>query len=406
MCMKVASIGILVALSSLPSIALAEVQYKLLAPLGPLPPIVTMATYLEGIIQVIVGVAGVLAVVMIVICGVQLIGSPSVSQKSASKECIWNAILGLMLAAGSWLILNTINTQLLSTTVGLISLPEIALIKEKEKDSPMPTAKGFYFEYKDVKTNAVRYQKYATMAECEEMRVTFQSDSTLVTVSSACFEVKDGAPGPKVATSPPPPTKAGSAQCSQAGLNVCEPQFRQCNTATCAQFAPMANKYAGGSVSANLIKAIIIQESSCGTQLYGPLTKYGQACGPTQLLVSTANTMKNKCGLDEKTVITCGWLANKDNWDKAVCLGAEYLKTIPATACTDDPGDIAAGYNAGPGRCAASNSGCAGENGCYGAKQQWECLYNDPSQQICNTGFNETTNYSTRVLYCTKNPGY
>ena len=399
-------IGTLVAFILLPSIAFAQATYKLLAPLGPIPPVVTMATYLEGIIQVVIGVAGVLAVVMIVICGVKLIGSPSVSQKSASRECIWNAILGLMLAIGSWLILNTINTQLLSTTAGLIGLPQIAVVQENAKDSPMPKAKGFYFEYKDVKTNAVRYQKYDTMAVCEEMRITFQSDPTLVTVSSACFEVKAGVPGAKVATNPPPAPRAGSSQCTQAGLNLCEPQFRQCNAPTCAQFAPMANRYAGGSVSANLIKAIIIQESSCGTQLYGPLTKYGQACGPTQLLVSTANTMKNRCGLDEKTTITCGWLANKDNWDKAICLGAEYLKSIPATACTDDVGDIAAGYNAGPGRCAPSNTGCAGENGCYGAKQQWECLYNDPAQQICNTGFVETRHYSTRVSYCTNNPGY
>lgn len=293
-------IGTLVALLLLPSTALAQATYKLLAPLGPIPPVVTMATYLEGIIQVVIGVAGVLAVVMIVICGVKLIGSPSVSQKSASKECIWNTILGLMLAIGSWLILNTINTQLLSTTAGLIGLPQIAVVQENAKDSPMPTAKGFYFEYKDVKTNAVRYQKYDTMAVCEEMRITFQSDPTLVTVSSACFEVKAGVPGAKVATNPPPAPRAGSSRCTQAGLNVCEPQFRQCTAPQCNQvfgpngdtFARLANKYAGGSVSANLIKAIIIQESSCGTQLYGPLTKYGQACGPTQLLVSTANTMK------------------------------------------------------------------------------------------------------------------
>ncbi len=92
---------------------LAQTTYTLLAPLAGLTE-VTLSKYMEGMVRVIIGLAGILAVVMIVICGIQMIGSPSVSQKNESKECIWNAILGLLLVIGSWVILNTINAQLLS----------------------------------------------------------------------------------------------------------------------------------------------------------------------------------------------------------------------------------------------------------------------------------------------------
>ncbi len=101
--------------------------YQLLAPLGTLSE-VTLSMYLEGMVRIVIGIAGILAVVMIVICGIQMIGSPSVSQKEESKKCIWNAILGLLLAISSWVILNTINENLLASTFVLQSLPVPAAI--------------------------------------------------------------------------------------------------------------------------------------------------------------------------------------------------------------------------------------------------------------------------------------
>jgi soluble lytic murein transglycosylase-like protein len=158
-------------------------------------------------------------------------------------------------------------------------------------------------------------------------------------------------------------------------------------------------------VSANLIKAIIVQESSCGNQVVGPMTKNGQACGPIQILPSTANNFKGPCGITEN--VTCGWLSNKQNWDQAVCLGAQYLKSL-AGPCGNDVRNIAAGYNAGPGRCAAA-ANCGSDTSCdptHTQVRQWECLYDDNAHTTCNAGLNETRNYATRVLYCTNNPGY
>ena len=85
---------------------------------------------------------------------------------------------------------------------------------------------------------------------------------------------------------------------------------------------------------------------------------------------------------------------------------AKYLNAIAGTSCGSDVRNIAAGYNAGPGRCAPSAS-CAGDTSCSGATvKQWECLYDDAAHQVCNFGFIETRNYATRVLYCTQNPAY
>jgi len=73
----------------------------------------TLGGYLANIYTIGIGLAGVLAVLMIVIGGIQYIGSGmSPSGKSDAKDRIRNAIMGLLLALLSWIILNTINPTL------------------------------------------------------------------------------------------------------------------------------------------------------------------------------------------------------------------------------------------------------------------------------------------------------
>jgi hypothetical protein len=75
----------------------------------------SLSQYLKQIYLTGVGLAGVLAVLMIVIGGIQYIGSGmSPSAKEDARGKITNAILGLLLALGSWLILHTINPDLVS----------------------------------------------------------------------------------------------------------------------------------------------------------------------------------------------------------------------------------------------------------------------------------------------------
>ena len=70
---------------------------------------VELATYLPGIFRLSIGIAGVLAVIMIVYGGVEYLSTDAISGKSEGKERIQNALVGLLLAIGSFVILNTIN---------------------------------------------------------------------------------------------------------------------------------------------------------------------------------------------------------------------------------------------------------------------------------------------------------
>jgi Type IV secretion system pilin len=77
------------------------------------------ATYLPGIFRLAIGVAGALAVIMIVIGGVQYLSTDALSGKSEGKEKITNALIGLLLAIGAFVILNTINPGTLSLNLSL-----------------------------------------------------------------------------------------------------------------------------------------------------------------------------------------------------------------------------------------------------------------------------------------------
>ena len=87
--------------------------YCLLAPLTPdqTKP-VDLGTYLATMFRIFIAVAGILATLMIIIAGFQYMMSEAGASKAEAKKKIWNAILGLLLALGSYAILNTINPEL------------------------------------------------------------------------------------------------------------------------------------------------------------------------------------------------------------------------------------------------------------------------------------------------------
>jgi hypothetical protein len=74
-----------------------------------------LGTYLNLGITLFIGLCAVAAVVMITIAGIEYSTAELVSNKAAAKDKIQNALLGLLLALCSWLILNTINPDLLRT---------------------------------------------------------------------------------------------------------------------------------------------------------------------------------------------------------------------------------------------------------------------------------------------------
>lgn len=80
---------------------------------------VALSSYLNMMITLFIGICAVLAVIMIVMGGVEYMTSELISSKEAGKERITNAIFGLLLALGSWTILNQINPNLLRSDLNI-----------------------------------------------------------------------------------------------------------------------------------------------------------------------------------------------------------------------------------------------------------------------------------------------
>lgn len=96
-------------------------------PLAPLPGTTinpgsstsTAKTYIEGLFTLIIALAGVLAVVMIIFGGIKYMSTDAFGEKSEAKTTIQNAIWGLLLVIGAWLILFTVNPNLVSFNLSI-----------------------------------------------------------------------------------------------------------------------------------------------------------------------------------------------------------------------------------------------------------------------------------------------
>lgn len=99
-------------------------EYSLLAPL---PGVTkagseatsTFATYIPGMFNLVIGVAGVLAVVMIIYGGIQYMSTDAFQGKSDAKDTISNALWGLLLTISAWLILFTVNPNLVNFNLNI-----------------------------------------------------------------------------------------------------------------------------------------------------------------------------------------------------------------------------------------------------------------------------------------------
>jgi hypothetical protein len=103
-------------------------EYKLLQPLpldGPNSVVeeTTTLDFLPRFIKLIIGLATALAVVMVIYGGFQYILTAAPGGKGNAKETIENAIWGLLLAIGAWLILFTINPDLVKLNLNITPLP-------------------------------------------------------------------------------------------------------------------------------------------------------------------------------------------------------------------------------------------------------------------------------------------
>jgi len=74
-----------------------------------------LGSYWNIMIKIFIGLCAVLAVIMVMWGGIEYITSELISSKEEGKKRIMDAIFGLILAIGAWLLLNTINPNLLRT---------------------------------------------------------------------------------------------------------------------------------------------------------------------------------------------------------------------------------------------------------------------------------------------------
>ena len=104
-------------------------KYCLLAPIpgltsstdGSIDVTTGFGDYVNRMVRVFIGLLGVLAVIMIVFGGIQYMLSSSGGEKNAGKERMTNAIFGLVLALSSYMILNTINPNLVKLKISIPS---------------------------------------------------------------------------------------------------------------------------------------------------------------------------------------------------------------------------------------------------------------------------------------------
>lgn len=84
--------------------------------LAPLPGLAgqpsTLQGFLQGLFNVLIVIAGILAIIMLVVGGITYLSSDALSKTENGREMMTNAVLGLILALGSWVIINTINPNL------------------------------------------------------------------------------------------------------------------------------------------------------------------------------------------------------------------------------------------------------------------------------------------------------
>lgn len=100
-----------------------DLSYTVLAPLPGIgdsgDKTTTLEKYVPAVFKLAIGLSAVAAVLMIVIGGFQYISSDAIMKKSEGKERIKNAVFGLVLVISAWLILNTINPNLLNINLNI-----------------------------------------------------------------------------------------------------------------------------------------------------------------------------------------------------------------------------------------------------------------------------------------------
>jgi hypothetical protein len=109
----------------------------------------TLPQYIRTLIRIAIGIIGILSVLMIIIAGVQYMGSNIITEKEDAKNRLFGAVGGLILAVSSVMLLRTINPQLVEIRIGTdnlgnkaIDVNYVPLPKDLEGDSGSSSYSG------------------------------------------------------------------------------------------------------------------------------------------------------------------------------------------------------------------------------------------------------------------------
>ena len=138
---------LLVCMFLLPSLTFALTNYDVLQPIMGMPDQLAigptgLSDYLNTLVKVGVSLASGLAVIMIVYGGIQYTLTESVFSKEGAKKTIGNALLGLLLALTAYLILYTLNPDILSLKIAGTRPQDVVTVKAAAPDANIQVVPG------------------------------------------------------------------------------------------------------------------------------------------------------------------------------------------------------------------------------------------------------------------------
>ena len=370
-----------------------------------------------------------------------LMGGAVPANISKGKDIFWNTAIGVAIILASWLITNSIIRSIAADNIAPewwkfecsvttpaqqppapvppgpqppVPVPPGGVLSISTSSFPNATQNSNYSQSLSATGGIIPYA-WSVSSGALPAGISISGNSisgTPTTIGTSTFAVKveDSSNPKKSATKQLSIVVAvtGTLACGASWeTNLCQPRSMTCNASACGQYVTAINQYAGRTGvtnGANFLKAIMIKESACNVGAQSGSVP--PSCGLMQLKASTASIYKTRCGVPSNVDITCNWLKDPANANTSICIAAEFMGALTRTSCGSMPRGVSAGYNGGSGACANSVS-CAGDTSCDNSPvRKWECLYDNPQRNACNTGYAETRDYATKVLYCYNNPGF
>ena len=317
-------------------------SYKLINPIGNIAEVQDqdsggLSNFFNLLIKIVIALAGAIAVLMVIVGGIQYLGTDSIWEKGESVSRMTGAIGGIILLLCSYTILYIINPDLVNIRIGMKKVSE----------------------------------------EIWQPSTGFGSSSKSSSKFSSLTDVKDAKEICDVSWP--------DAQCSTLKLKPeCKAIFTYVDKLT--NVDDQGKKY---------IKAWAMEESGCQS---APTNYAGVAAyGMFQFTIPTAQTMAKGCSVD-KNNINKAYLENVANTESMVCMAAN-LYNYKKGVCGSNIYNIIAGLE-GDGACQKSKD-CTDTFVCTNEQHRsWSCLYDDPNHTTKNTGHIETRIAVQKVKYC------